>query len=165
MSDDELAEIEAEIFGSDDIEEVICTFLDDCVGNVVCEILAHGLLVLDPIPSRPLSNSTQVNLVPALGITKEVPAAAMRSLTSGGAVHEVLGAHVYQALGTGDVDLPASNFTFEWDAGPPAPAVDSNPPVVHGSAASVDSVCDGDATCGSRVVLDMRTTQARLCSL
>ena len=46
VSDDELAAFAIEIFGFDDIDEVIGTFLADCVGTAVCEITAHGLLVL-----------------------------------------------------------------------------------------------------------------------
>ena len=152
LSDDELAEIEAEIFGSGDVEGVISTFLDGCVGNAVCEITVHGLRVLDPIPSHPLGNGTPLNLVPALrlGITEEVPAAATGSSISGGAMHKMFDARVNPTLeSTGDVDLFATNFTVEWDAGPPAPAADSNPPAVHSSTASVEDARDSGATCGS----------------
>ena len=48
MSDHELAALEAEIFGFDDIEGVVGAFIADCVNNAACEITAHGLLVPDP---------------------------------------------------------------------------------------------------------------------
>ena len=41
VSDDELAAFANEIFGFDDIKEVIGAFLADCVGTAVCEITAH----------------------------------------------------------------------------------------------------------------------------
>ena len=46
--------LEAEIFGLDDIEGVIGTFIADCVNNAACEITVHGLLVPDPVPSQGL---------------------------------------------------------------------------------------------------------------
>jgi hypothetical protein len=41
VSDDELATFANEIFGFDDIKEVIGAFLADCVGTAACEITAH----------------------------------------------------------------------------------------------------------------------------
>ena len=67
-------------------------------------------------------------------------------------MHEMLDVHVNLTLGsTGDVALPASNFTFEWDAGPPVPVAILHPPVVHSSPALVDSACDSGATSSSGI--------------
>ena len=150
VSDDELAAFEIEIFGFDDIEGVIGTFLADCVDNAVCEITAHSLLVLDPVPSRPVDQRILLDVESVLDIDVGVPIAAARGSTAGGADQAVLDMRAPQAPGrTGDVDLPTSDFNFAWDAGLTAPAADSNPPAVHSSTASVEDARDSGATCGS----------------
>ena len=46
LSDEELTKIEAEIFGSDDIEAVVHMSLHDCVSTTACGITACGNIVV-----------------------------------------------------------------------------------------------------------------------
>ena len=125
MSDDEIAALETEIFGFDDIEEVIGTFLAGCIDTAVCEITAHSLLVPDPVPSHPVDKGTLLNVESVLDIDVGVPIAAAGGSTAGGAVQAMLDVRAPQALDrAGAVDLPASDLDFAWDAGRPAPATD-----------------------------------------
>ena len=120
----------------------------------------------DPVPSRPVNEGALFDLELTLSIDVKVLVSTAEGSTTGGAMHEMLDVCVHLALGgTGGVDLPASDFVFKWDAGPPAPATDPNLPAPPRSTVSVDSVCDGGATCGSGVALEVCATQAHLCSL
>ena len=103
LSDEELTKIEAEIFGSDDIEAVVHMSLHDCVSTTACGITACGLQWLDPVLSILISNSTPIDVVLALSITEAVPVATTESSASGGAVRRVLGAHTNLALHSGDM--------------------------------------------------------------
>ena len=76
LSDEEIAALETEIFGSGDIEAPR----------------------LDPIPSLPFSNGTTIDAVPAPSITETTESSA-----SGGAVRRILDVRTDPTLGSGDM--------------------------------------------------------------